>query len=332
MKAPFFSVIVPVYNANDVIEGCIQSVLSQTEPDFELVLVDDGSKDDSGKILDTYLEKDSRILVFHQENQGHTSARNRGLSESHGEYVLFLDCDDALEPRVLEVCKNAILKSQADLLIFGICKITKDTRQYYKNMIPDGVYENAPQNELLIKNLLLSEKGNFTFPKSLSGKVFHRKLAKACQESVPKEILMGEDGLAFVSAVLQSKTVSVCSQVYYQYLIRETSISHKGDPYAFRRFQILLTHYREKIIPLHPLLEEQFHRFVVAQLDTASRLMMRSGCTKQEFLSEWKKLSSVPFIKTAIRSARFSPSAWKMRIKQQILMHSLFGLGKFLLR
>ncbi|MBQ7792531.1 MAG: glycosyltransferase family 2 protein [Clostridia bacterium] len=332
MKSPFFSVIVPAYNTEKLISGCIESVLSQTESDFELILVNDGSQDATPEILDAYAKKDNRITVFHQENGGHTAARNKGLAESHGEYVLFLDCDDGLEPDVLETCKQSICKHNSDIVVFGICKITGETRSFYQNLVPDGVYPHANRNETLLKQLLLSETGSFTFPKSLSGKAFRRELAEACQLSVPKTILMGEDGLSFISAVLHAETITVCSRANYLYFIREDSISHKGDRYAFQRFFTLLEYYRDQIIPLHPLMEKQFDRFVVAQLDTASRFMMRSGCDRKYFRQEWKQISSVDFIHYAIRNAEFSKTAWKLKLKQLILRYSLFGIGKLLLR
>ncbi|MBQ7792192.1 MAG: glycosyltransferase family 2 protein [Clostridia bacterium] len=332
MRCPLFSVIVPAYNTEKLISGCIESVLSQTESDFELILVNDGSQDKTPEILDTYAKKDDRIRVFHKENGGHTAARNKGLTESRGEYVLFLDCDDGLEPHVLETCKQAIRTHNSDIVIFGICKITGETREFYQNLVPDGVYPHVNRNEIILKRLLLSETGSFTFPKSLSGKVFRRELAEKCQLSVPQTILMGEDGLSFISAVLHAETVAVCSCANYLYYIREDSISHKGDPHAFQRFFTLLSHYREQIVPLHPLMEEQFDRFVVAQLDTASRFMMRSGCDKKYFRQEWNRISSVDFIKHAIGNAKFSRTAWKLKLKQLILRYSLFGIGKLLLR
>lgn len=91
---PKISVIVPVYNTEKYLYRCIDSVLTQTYTDFELLLIDDGSKDASGRICDEYASKDSRVRVFHRENKGLSSARNRGLEEACGDWVIFLDSDD----------------------------------------------------------------------------------------------------------------------------------------------------------------------------------------------------------------------------------------------
>ena len=97
----FFSVIVPVYNVEKYLHRCLDSILAQTYPYFELLLIDDGSKDASGAICDEYAAKDNRIRVFHQENGGVSAARNKGIDEAVGEYAVFVDSDDYLKPMKL---------------------------------------------------------------------------------------------------------------------------------------------------------------------------------------------------------------------------------------
>ena len=99
---PKISIIVPVYNAEQYIHHCVRSILSQTSPDFELILVNDGSSDNSGTICDEYATMDSRIIVVHQENHGASAARNRGLDYAKGNYVVFCDSDDMVAPQWLE--------------------------------------------------------------------------------------------------------------------------------------------------------------------------------------------------------------------------------------
>ena len=115
---PLISIIVPVYQAEKYLEPCVDSILSQTFTDFELILVDDGSKDRSGAICDGYGQKDQRVRVFHQPNQGPGAARNHGVAAAGGTYLLFLDSDDALDGkdalRALVDCAEA---SQADITV-----------------------------------------------------------------------------------------------------------------------------------------------------------------------------------------------------------------------
>ena len=99
---PKISVIVPVYNVEKYLHRCVDSILAQTFTDFELLLINDGSKDSSGVICDEYAAKDSRVLVFHKENGGVSSARNMGLDNAKGEWISFVDSDDWVEKEYLE--------------------------------------------------------------------------------------------------------------------------------------------------------------------------------------------------------------------------------------
>ena len=108
---PKVSVIIPVYNVEKYLPQCIDSILAQTFTDFELILVNDGSKDCSGNICDEYAQKDSRIVVIHKENGGASSARNRGLDIAKGEWISFIDSDDYVTPNYLS---NLISEAQAN--------------------------------------------------------------------------------------------------------------------------------------------------------------------------------------------------------------------------
>ena len=112
------SIIVPIYNIEGYIRECIDSILAQTYPDFELILVDDGSPDNCGRICDEYAEKDVRIKVIHKENGGLTSARNAGLSVAKGDWIMHVDGDDWIEPDMIESLIEAAKAAEADL-VFG---------------------------------------------------------------------------------------------------------------------------------------------------------------------------------------------------------------------
>ncbi len=115
-----FSVIIPVYNCMNALPVCVDSVLRQTSPDWELLLVDDGSTDESGVLCDRLTGQDAHIRVFHKTNGGASSARNLGLAHAAGDYILFLDGDDTLEPDLLERVSAALTESAAQMAIFGM--------------------------------------------------------------------------------------------------------------------------------------------------------------------------------------------------------------------
>ena len=114
------SIIVPVYNAEKYLDTCIQSILRQTYADFELLLVDDGSTDGSGRICDEYCGRDNRCRTIHQNNGGEFSARNRGLEEAVGEYIAFIDADDYIHPRYLEILYDALLGNRCEIALASV--------------------------------------------------------------------------------------------------------------------------------------------------------------------------------------------------------------------
>ena len=114
------SVIIPVYNVEKYLPECIESVLKQTHTNLEIILVDDGSPDNSPQICDEYAQKDSRIKVIHKENGGVSSARNEGLKIAKGEWISFIDADDWVEKNFCEILLNKAVKTQSDI---ALCRI-----------------------------------------------------------------------------------------------------------------------------------------------------------------------------------------------------------------
>lgn len=116
---PEISVIIPVYNTGIYLNKCVDSILGQTFPDFELFLVDDGSTDESPRICDAYAEKDSRVRVIHQKNQGQSVARNNAIGQMRGQWVMFCDSDDWIHPRTLEILYEAAKAHDVKISIAG---------------------------------------------------------------------------------------------------------------------------------------------------------------------------------------------------------------------
>ncbi|MBR5028538.1 MAG: glycosyltransferase, partial [Bacteroidales bacterium] len=141
---PYISVIVPVYNTEKELPRCIDSILGQSFADFELLLVNDGSTDGSGAICDDYAAKDSRVRVFHKENGGVSSARNRGLDNAVGEMVVFVDSDDQIEQGYFA---NAI---DTDADIYYYHRMLSDG--HFDSVIPCGVYYDEDLKNYLIEN------------------------------------------------------------------------------------------------------------------------------------------------------------------------------------
>ncbi len=179
-----FSVIVPVYNVEQYLSECVQSILNQTYKDFELILVDDGSPDNSPQICDDFAEKDSRVKVVHKENGGLSDARNTGISVAQGDYLLFVDSDDYYATNtVLETIANEIDEKNVDIVQFHrmwfyekngslVEKADVDSRCYEKlskedtittliknKMVYFSACQNAISREFILKNNLYFVKG-----------------------------------------------------------------------------------------------------------------------------------------------------------------------------
>lgn len=135
------SIIIPVYNVEKYLRECIDSVINQTYKNLEIILVDDGSTDSSGKICDEYVEKDSRVVVVHKKNEGPSKTRNAGLENANGKYVYFLDSDDYIESTALELLINTAESKQADLVFFDAHSFSDDGSQIKQGYIVKGTYE-----------------------------------------------------------------------------------------------------------------------------------------------------------------------------------------------
>ena len=137
------SVIVPVYRAEETLRQCVDSLLAQTYTNFELICVDDGSTDSSGRLLDEYAQKDARIKVIHQENQTAGAARNNGMAHATGNYLLFLDPDDFFEPFMLEKALEKIKENDSDICLFNVYRYDDRTGRRTSN-VPDYIRKHIP--------------------------------------------------------------------------------------------------------------------------------------------------------------------------------------------
>lgn len=184
MINPMISFIVPVYNVEQYLDECIQSVLNQSYRNFEMILVDDGSTDKSGIICDTYLEKDKRIKIFHKANGGLSDARNFGISKATGKYILFLDSDDYIINNSLQEIINIVNEQpMVDVVFLNAIKYFNDKKQiplsdgYIKSKIKDKTQKEVLQHvatmskypgsactklikrDIILKNSIFFEKG-----------------------------------------------------------------------------------------------------------------------------------------------------------------------------
>ena len=142
---PEVSVVIPVYNSEKYVEKCIQSVMAQTLPDLEIIIINDGSTDESGRILRELTQKDSRIVLLEQANQGVAAARNQGVEKATGKYITFVDGDDYLQEDYIELMYNLAEKETLDMVICGLTYVDEGGKEL--NRVIPGVYKRLENEE-----------------------------------------------------------------------------------------------------------------------------------------------------------------------------------------
>lgn len=229
MKEIMVSVIVPVYNVEQYIERCIRSILNQTYKNYELILVDDGSTDKSYELCKKYCKVSNRVKAFTQKNGGPNAARLLGVDNAKGEYVLFVDSDDWIEPDMLEFLVVRQQESGTDIVTSGV--FMGDEFQWHErtDSIEEGLYENS--DKINIYNRLLIDKhiddaGVLYF---LCAKLIRRNLVRDALYKVPKSIKYGEDLAALFTCIIHAESIYVTKKTFYHYYMRDNSAVNSID-------------------------------------------------------------------------------------------------------
>jgi glycosyltransferase involved in cell wall biosynthesis len=232
------SIVVPVYNVEQYISRCIESLINQTYRNIEIILVDDGSTDRSGIICDEYEQKDSRIKVIHKKNGGLTSARLAGFHLSSGEYIAFVDSDDWVSTDMYKIMYRNIVKSSADICICSYYTVVKGNK-FAKNIpVKMGVYQsNQIKNEILIK---MAGRNSWIEEDYLTGfiplKLYKKTLIQEGWFFSEREYF-AEDILFNLHAITSAKCITVINDQLYYYSYHSSSLSNS---YRHKRWDQLL--------------------------------------------------------------------------------------------
>lgn len=204
------SVIIPVYNVEQYVGRCIESVVNQTYKDIEIILVDDGSTDRSGKICDDYRDKDKRIKVIHKANGGLSDARNAGVKSFKGDYVTFIDSDDYISTQFIEDMLGVMKKEQAELIQCDLIEGSADSYNFPK----DGGYDVYDRHSVFETN-----ETKIT----AWGKIYSRRLVE--NHLFPKGRRNEDEFYTYKCLYASGKTVLLHRKLYY-YFKRPGSIMH----------------------------------------------------------------------------------------------------------
>lgn len=215
-QEPLLSVIIPVYNVEEYLVRCVESILNQTYRSLEVILVDDGSPDNSGRICDALAQKDSRVRVIHKENGGLSSARNAGMDAATGEYITFVDSDDWLEADGYAHLMELLLRHQVKLVCGGNYDVDGETGNKTLGLTP--AKEEVLSAEEFVGRMFLWQGCD----SSACDKIYHRELLANFRYP---EGRVCEDVAVTYKIVLQTDRVALSDRPFYNYFHRDGSIT-----------------------------------------------------------------------------------------------------------
>lgn len=242
-KEELLSAIVPIYNSEEYIGRCIESLLNQTYRKLEIILVDDGSADASGAICDRYAKQDNRIKVFHKENEGLVETRKYGLRKASGEYVAFVDSDDWIESSMYEEMLSGNDGKSADIIISGLTMEDDGTISYEMDTVPEGYYTRNEVIEKILPVMMHDARHNRRgITGAIWNKIFSKRLLEACLYSVDSNLTYGEDAAVVYPAIARAFSVIIKKKSWYHYMIHSDSMA---SSYSLESFEKILFLKRE---------------------------------------------------------------------------------------
>lgn len=215
------SVIIPAYNVEEYIEKSINSILNQTFKDIEILVINDGSTDGTLKVLNSICENNTNIVLIDKKNEGVSEARNVGVSMARGEYIYFVDADDWLHERAIEVLYNKAKEKNTDILCFNFYKVLENRLIKEKGC---SVELNTIQGEAFLRLCLLGK----VMP-SLCTKFIKSDFIKENNIKCPKSIGYGEDLVTTINLAYNAKIVGYIDEYLYYYLYRLSSVSNSNN-------------------------------------------------------------------------------------------------------
>lgn len=298
-----FSVCIPVYNTAKYLDACLSSVLRQTEQDYEIVLVDDGSTDESGAICDSYAARYPQVRVIHKENEGLMMTRRRGFREARGDYFLCLDSDDYwLSDRVLSRVREMIEKDHCDLVVFDYILGKEDPANDKRVSLfdhPDGYIFEAETKKALYEKLLIGK-----FFNNIWIKVPARSIVDVDTDYTPwqPDICRAEDLFQAYPVLTNARRIGYIKEPFVHYRWTPGSISNNPKLKYYRAFRTIYRR-EDEYLPLWELDQETVKKAKLRRIPNILGILTTGyhACKQTDRLEEWKQfiqdLSRDPFFR-----------------------------------
>jgi len=306
------TVVVPVYNTAAYLDRCVESILNQTHRNLHILLIDDGSTDESGRICDRWAEKDPRIRVIHQQNIGLGLTRNKGIAEARGEAICFVDSDDYILPRTIEKAMDQL--RDKDAVVFGVrWESTEGTQRCNTISLSQYLYQGAQVCREFLP-MLLRQEGNI--PISSCAGLYRLAFIRKIHWKYPSERdMIAEDVYALLELYGRATQVAVLKEALYVYCQRADSLTHH---YRIDRFRQLKGFYDSCL----SLCRERGYPGQVEQGCASVFLDIVIGCLKQETaFGNWRRVKEIlddPVVQSALALA-----GEKQRGRKRILFAAL---------
>ncbi len=313
------TVIIPVYNVEEYLHRCVESVCNQTYKNLEIILVDDASPDNCPKMCDEFVKKDKRIKVIHKQNEGLGLTRNAGLLVATGEYVTFIDSDDWISPNHIENLYNALFKNGADVVVGSHSAVTADKVIPHKLLLKEGVYEG----EKIINDIVLPLIGTLPdFPNDIqvnASSCMNLYSLNVIRENdiqfVSERYAVGEDLYFNIDFFAASNKLVAINETGYFYFENCNSISRKYNP---KRFERSVNFYYELWKRVESLglsdAAQRINRSFLMKVRVAMRLIVTSNLTLKEKINEIKKILNHDLVVRVLREYPIEKFIFSMRV------------------
>ena len=319
------SIIVPVYNVEEYLEKCIESLIGQTYKNLEIILVDDGSEDKSGEICDLWKDKDSRIRVIHKQNGGLSDARNSGMDIATGDYIGFIDSDDYINKRVYEILLNNINNYNSDISACSIKKIHKSNEVYNSAITNRNISIFTAEEALrdLIEEGMLKQ--------TVWNKLYKKSVIKDIRFEFGK---IHEDEFWSYQVFGKSSKIVYTDEGMYYYLQRSGSIMDK--PFSIKRLDALEARYNRLnyIIQNYPNLELKSKISLFFSCLYQYQYMLKSTNVNEKEYCKYiikRYIDCISFRKDEIRKIRFKDKIWirfsNISIKYTCIIRNFVKVG-----
>lgn len=219
------SIIIPVYNVEEYLEKCLDSVINQTLKEIEIICINDGSTDNSKVILENYAKRDKRIKIFNQKNLGLSASRNKGIKYATGEYIFFIDADDWIELNTCEITYDFAKERNLDLLLFGAKHIDFEGNTYDDNYYNLSCFENKYEGEVFNYKTIINKL--FLLDIHVWDKLFKTEVLR--NNCIIFPLINFEDNPFFYEVLLNCERVSILKNCFYYYFKRDNSIMNAFD-------------------------------------------------------------------------------------------------------